>query len=208
MTSIWQQTHSQIPESVEALRQVVPPLTPPSALLPDTVTGRLLGASLFLLMRQTDPGNINLPHMLQLLAAWIIAGEKQTRNHDRLAEAESLILEARNLFVRHYGENHGATLSADGNLCSLAITRGDLERAKSICEQNLIRSRQLDEGGYNHIWALFYLSKANLALGKKTEADMLFQQATERGLKKWGAKTLRYEQLVKEIGLARAVERR
>jgi hypothetical protein len=40
---------SQIPESVAALRPVVPPLTPPSALLPDTVTGRLLGASLFLL---------------------------------------------------------------------------------------------------------------------------------------------------------------
>ena len=83
-----------------------------------------------------------------------------------------------------------------------------MERAKSICEQNLIRSRQLDEGGYNHIWALFSLGKANLALGKKTEADMLFQQATERGLKKWGAKTLRYEQLAKEISLARAVARR
>jgi tetratricopeptide (TPR) repeat protein len=159
------------------------------------------------IMRQTDPGNINLPHMLQLLAAWIIAGEKQTRNHDRLAEAESLILEARNLFVRHYGENHGATLSADANLASLAITRGDMERAKSICEQNLIRSRQLDDKGYNHIWALFYLGKVNLALGKKTEADTLFQQATERGLKKWGA-TFRFEQLVKEISLARAVERR
>jgi hypothetical protein len=40
---------SQIPESVGALRPVVPPLSPPSALLPDTVTGRLIGASLFLL---------------------------------------------------------------------------------------------------------------------------------------------------------------
>lgn len=40
---------SQLPESVEALRRVVPPLSPPSALLPDTVPGRLIGASLFLL---------------------------------------------------------------------------------------------------------------------------------------------------------------
>jgi hypothetical protein len=40
---------SQIPESVEALRSVVPPLSPPSALLPDTVPGRLIGASFFLL---------------------------------------------------------------------------------------------------------------------------------------------------------------
>jgi hypothetical protein len=40
---------SQIPEGVEALRRTVPPLSPPAALLPDTVSGRLIGASLFLL---------------------------------------------------------------------------------------------------------------------------------------------------------------
>lgn len=40
---------SQLPESVEHLRSAVPPLSPPSALLPDTVPGRLIGASLFLL---------------------------------------------------------------------------------------------------------------------------------------------------------------
>lgn len=40
---------SQIPEGVEALRPMVPPLSPPSQLLPDTVSGRLIGASLFLL---------------------------------------------------------------------------------------------------------------------------------------------------------------
>lgn len=40
---------SQIPEWVEALRPVVPPFSPPSALLPNTVSGRLIGASLFLL---------------------------------------------------------------------------------------------------------------------------------------------------------------
>lgn len=40
---------SQIPENVETLRPVVPPLSPPAALLPDTVSGRLVGATLFLL---------------------------------------------------------------------------------------------------------------------------------------------------------------
>ena len=44
---------SQIPESVEASRPVVPPLSPPPALLPDTVAGRLAGASLFLLVGLT-----------------------------------------------------------------------------------------------------------------------------------------------------------
>lgn len=43
------------------------------------------------------------------------------------------------------------------------------------------------------------------SLGNGTNGNLL---TTERGLKKWGAKTLRYEQLVKEISLARAVARR
>jgi tetratricopeptide (TPR) repeat protein len=80
-------------------------------------------------------------------------------------------------------ELYRQALSVDHNLATLAITRGDLERAKSICEENLIRSRQLDEGGDSHIWALFYLGKVNLALGKRTEAETPFQQATEMGCK-------------------------
>lgn len=40
---------SQIPVSNDALPPVVPPLSPPAALLPDTVSGRLIGASLVLL---------------------------------------------------------------------------------------------------------------------------------------------------------------
>ena len=40
---------SQIPESVEALRPISPPLSPPSKFLPETVSGRLMGAALFLL---------------------------------------------------------------------------------------------------------------------------------------------------------------
>jgi hypothetical protein len=40
---------SQIPGNDDALRAVVPPLSPPTALLPDTPLGRLVGATLFLL---------------------------------------------------------------------------------------------------------------------------------------------------------------
>jgi hypothetical protein len=44
---------SRIPESVEGLRPISPPLTPPATLLPDTVSGRLMGAALFLLVGLT-----------------------------------------------------------------------------------------------------------------------------------------------------------
>ena len=40
---------SRVPRSGDALSAVVPPLSPPSAILPDTVPGRLVGAALFLL---------------------------------------------------------------------------------------------------------------------------------------------------------------
>ena len=40
---------SQFPGNVEAMRPIVPPLSPPSRLLPDTVSGRLMGAAFFLL---------------------------------------------------------------------------------------------------------------------------------------------------------------
>jgi hypothetical protein len=50
---------------------------------------------------------------------------------------------------------------------------------------------------------LFYSGKLNLALGKKPEGETLIHQAKEMGLKKWGAKSFRYEKLLKEIGLAR-----
>ena len=41
--------YSHYPGSVEAMRPIVPPLSPPARLLPDTVTGQLMGATLFLL---------------------------------------------------------------------------------------------------------------------------------------------------------------
>ncbi|CAN5500028.1 hypothetical protein BH20ACI3_BH20ACI3_36160 [soil metagenome] len=158
------------------------------------------------MMRQTDPDNINLPYMLQSLAGGIMRGEQQTRNESRLAEAESLILEAKTLFIRHYGEDHGSTITADGNLSTLALTRGDLARAESIREEILRRYRQA--GGYSHIWGLVDLAEVKLALGKGTEAETPFGKASELGRRQWGATDFRFELLVKDISQARAAASR
>ncbi len=160
------------------------------------------------MMRQTEPDNVNLPYMLQQLAPWIMSGEQHERNESRLAEAERLILEAKTLFIRHYGETHGSTVSADGSLAKLALARGDLAWAESMREEILRRYRQAEEGGYNHIWSLFYLAEVKLALGKGTEAEALFEQALELGRKQWDVNDLRFETLLGRVTKARAAARR
>lgn len=160
------------------------------------------------MMRQTDPDNINLPYMLQSLAGWITTGEREKRNESRLAEAESLILEARPLFVRHYGEDHVATITVGSQLAQLALTRGDLTRAENIMEENLRRFGQVAEGSYSHLWALAYLAEVKLALGKRAEAEALFTQALKSGRRQWGANDFRFVRLVRSISQARASTRK
>jgi len=162
----------------------------------------LLGQSIAM-MRQTDPDNRNLPYMLQSLASWIESDLRQKKDERRLGEAEGLLLEAKGLFTRHYGENHLATISADSSLATLTLTRGDLARAESMREEVLGRYRQAEEGGYNHIWALFYLADLKLALGKGAEAEALFRQSLEMGRSRWGANDIRFERLAAGIRAAR-----
>lgn len=100
------------------------------------------------MMRQTNPDDVNLTYMLQSLAHWIMRGEQKERNESRLAEAESMILEAKTLFTRHYGENHVSTITAGHSLALLARTRGDLETAERLSEGYLRRHKEADEGGY------------------------------------------------------------
>ncbi|HEX6188944.1 MAG TPA: serine/threonine-protein kinase [Pyrinomonadaceae bacterium] len=156
------------------------------------------------MMRQTDRDNVNLPYMLQSLAQWIISGEKQSRNESRLAEAESFILEARPLFIRHYGEDHVATISADGSLAMLALTRGDLAQAERINQELIGRYQQAEGGAIIHTGALLNLAEIKLALGKVAEAEELFGQALEEGRREWGATDFRFELLAKRIRKARA----
>ncbi len=154
------------------------------------------------MMRQTDPGNVNLPYMLQTLAGWLGRDQRRHKNETRLAEAESLVLEAKTLFTRHYGENHVATISADDSLAILSLVRGDVARAESLREDIVSRYRRAEEGGHHHIWALFYLADVKLALGKSEEAEKHFRQASELGRRQWGANDFRFEHLTRRISQA------
>lgn len=160
------------------------------------------------MMRQTDAADINLPYMLQVLAHWIMRAEQQERNESRLAEAETMILEAKTLFMRHYGENHGATFSTDHSLALLARARGDLETEERLLESNLRRHREIEEGSYGHIRALFYVAKVQLERGKVREAETLFGEALAMGRRQWGANDYRVERLVSDIRQARTAARR
>jgi serine/threonine protein kinase len=156
------------------------------------------------MMRQTDPDNINLPYMLQQLAHFNMYVYKQNPNESLMPEAENLILEAKILFIRHYGENHGSTVSADGSLAKLALTRGDLNLAENLFAENARRYQQASNERYGYLWAVCYLAKVKLALGKVDEAEALFEQALEQGRREWGVKDPRFENLEKEIKQARA----
>jgi len=159
------------------------------------------------MMRKTDPENINLPYMLQHLATQIMSAERQPTGEADLAEAESLLLEAKPLFVRYYGEDHLATLSADSSFATLAYTRGDLAQAETMREETLRRFRQVEEGGYSHIRGLFHLAQVKLARGKSTEAETLFEQAVHLGSQKLGG-DFRFKRLIKDIDAARAAATR
>ena len=170
------------------------------------------------IMRRADPGNVNLPYMLEYLAFWIMSDEGAGRNDGRLAEAEELVEEAKLLFLNHYSENHTTIITADTALAALARMRGDAARAAAIMEENLRRFRQVegereeslrrfaqtDEGGYYHIWALFYVAEAKLALGKASEAESLFKQALALGRGQWGANDPRLVDLIRYIDRTRA----
>jgi serine/threonine-protein kinase len=157
-----------------------------------------------LLMRRTDPENVNLPHMLQALGQTIAKAERESRDGSRLAEAETLILEAQTIFTRSYGENHVTTVSTYGSLAHVALARGDLPRAESLREEVLRHYQQTDQGSYEHIWALFYVGEVKRKLGKEAEAETFFRQALELARKRWDANDRRFQQLVSYLNRARA----
>jgi hypothetical protein len=137
------------------------------------------------------------------LAGWIMTMEKLTKNESRLAEAESLILESRALFLRHYGESHEATISVGSQLAILALTRGEQARAESIKEETVRGYRLPGQGNTEHISARVSLAGTKFALGKRAEAETLISQALELGRKQWGPTDVRFHRLVKNIQGAR-----
>ncbi len=156
------------------------------------------------MMRETGADNVNLPYMLQALATWIMTIEKNNKNESRLAEAESLILESRVLFIRHYGEDHGATLTAGSQLATLAITRGDLRKAESIRQENLRLFRQLGEGNDGILGAIVSLAETKFTAGKVAEGDALINEALAMGRAQWSQSDFRFQRLLKDIQEARA----
>ncbi|HEV2706801.1 MAG TPA: serine/threonine-protein kinase [Pyrinomonadaceae bacterium] len=159
------------------------------------------------MMRETDPENVNLPYMLQSLAGWIMSAEKGSGNESRLADAESLILEAKTLFIRHYGEHHDSTITADSSLANLAHARGDLAREEGLREELVRRFREAD-AEYNYIWALFYLAEVKLALGKTAEAESLIAQTLKLGRSRWSTDDARFKLLLKSVSAARNAARK
>ena len=158
-----------------------------------------------LIMRRTDPENPNLPHMLHTLGERIVKAERQRRDASRLAEAESLILEAKAIFTRLKAEGDG--ISTDSSLASLALVRGDLARAESLSKEVLRRFEQTHPGTYVHISALVYVGEVKLRQGKEAEAETFFRQALELARKHWGRNDFRLERLVNYINQARAAPR-
>jgi eukaryotic-like serine/threonine-protein kinase len=156
------------------------------------------------IMRRTDPENVNLPYMLQTLGEWIVKAERERRDVTRLAEAESLILEAKTLFTRQKGESHGATVSTDNSLVRLALVRGDLAEAESISKEVLRRFQQTSPGSYEHISALVYVGEVKLRQGKAAEAEAFFRQALELARRRWSANDHRLVALVNYVNQARA----
>jgi serine/threonine protein kinase len=156
------------------------------------------------MMRETDPDNLNLPYMLQELAAWMVANETPNARERRLAEAEALLAEAKTLFLQHYGEDHVATITAESTLAFLAQTRGDCALAERLSEEVVRRFRQIEEGGDFHIGALSAQGRITLACGKTIEAETFFAQALDMGRRQWGVDDWRYEGLARDIDQARS----
>jgi eukaryotic-like serine/threonine-protein kinase len=155
-----------------------------------------------LMMRQTDPENLNLPYMLQLLAHWDM--EEPNPTESQLAEDESLLFEAKTLFTRHYGKEHVSTIAADRSLANLALKRGDLKKAEEMWEEIVERFRKAENGREAHIWALSSFGGVKLALGKGKEAQKLFGQALGRARTEWGTNDAQFKSLLKEVRQARA----
>ncbi|HYG11875.1 MAG TPA: tetratricopeptide repeat protein, partial [Pyrinomonadaceae bacterium] len=158
-------------------------------------------------LRRVEPGNVNLPYMLQSLAGQQMFRAEQDGDESRLAEAESLILESKSLFIPHYGEDHVATVTVSVQQAELARLRGDLKREEQLREE-INRRLERIEGRYHYVMSLAGLAQVKLALGKRAEAETLFAQALKLAHSLWRADDVRLARLVKYISTSRAAARK
>ena len=130
--------------------------------------------------------------------------ERKTKDDRRLAEDQSLLLDARPLFIRHYGEDHGSTLSINTTLADLAVLRGNYREAEVLLEQNLFEFEQWNGDAAALVSAHLRLGKIRLALGNNAEAKLNFDEALEIARSKYGLDDYRVKKLIADIAKAQA----
>jgi len=137
------------------------------------------------MMRETGPDDINLPYMMQTLGEYALLTAKRTGSSESLAEAEQLFRESYPLFVRHYNEHHGSTITVLFTLSRLAIVRGDYAEAERIAETAWQESAQWNPGSVGFISAHLYLARAQIANGKRSSAEKSLAAALELAKKQY-----------------------
>lgn len=130
------------------------------------------------MMRETGPDDINLPYMMQTLGHQIMRNAARSKDPVMLAEAEQLFLEARPLFIRHYSEYHGSTVTITFNLSELALVRGNFTDAERIAESAVLVFEQWNPGNAGHLSSLLHFARAQIANGNRAAAERSLESAS------------------------------
>jgi tetratricopeptide (TPR) repeat protein/tRNA A-37 threonylcarbamoyl transferase component Bud32 len=131
------------------------------------------------MMRATDPGNVNLPYMLQDFGGLLIS-------KNDAAAAEPFILEALELFRRHYGDDHLTVALCYERLGMVYEAQGDLGRAEAMCRESIERHRRLPSR-QTLAGTLSLLSNIKSERGDYAEAEPLLREALDLDRKFAGA---------------------
>ena len=154
------------------------------------------------MMQRTDPHNINLPHMLMTLSTLLLDNRNASRA--QIAEAESLLLQARPLFAEHYAPDHVAVLQLESKFGLIAAARGDFARAEKIEEATLARL-QPEEQRSSYLVAEVELAEDKFALGQAVAAEKLLQEAAEQCDQLAANENYARQMILKKIGEVRAL---
>lgn len=158
------------------------------------------------MMRETGPDDVNLPYMMQTLGHYSMIRGGQANDPALLAEAEQLFREARPLFVRHYDEHNGSTITITFNLTELAIRKGEFAEAERQAESAVQEFEQWSPDSAGKISAYQFLGRAQLAGGRRVEADRSFDTALELARKRYPADDYRLKKVIADVARYRAAK--
>lgn len=173
----------------------------PVGVVPDNVESLVRGS--VEIMRETGPDDINLPYMMQTLGQYSMIRGGRSKDPQQLAEAEQLFCEARPLFVRHYDEHHGSTVTITFNLSELALIKGDIAEAERLAESAIQEFLQWNPNSAGLISAYQHLGRAQLGGGKRADADRSFETAVELARKRYASDDHRLIKVVADVELYR-----